>query len=139
MQREPKYFMANFGTEHADKHPVNGGHYPVPSIFNAPKIISKSDTMLLCCWGGYEECWGDICGLGTVTYKEKQAEKTIVYYDYELWLQPIRRAAIYDCLTEEERRKFKVPHYKANWLFEIEPTSFQCIVNKAKSTGDKSK
>ena len=98
--QEQKYFIANFGTEHADKHPVNGGRYPIPSCYDAPKIICKGDIMLLCCWGGYEGCWGDAVGLGQVTHKQENEKETIVYYNYEPWVQPVKRDAINACLTE---------------------------------------
>ncbi len=137
-QRETKYFIANFGKEHADKNPVDGGRYPVYSWFGDTKMISKGDIVLLSCWGGHKCLYGgDAWGVGEVTGKEDSEEKFIISYKWKQLVPSIKGDTIYDCLTDDkkgsEKRRFKGARLRPNWLIKIKPSSFRCAVRGTKS------
>lgn len=121
-------FIANFGDKDP-MNPVDGGHYPVPSYFSDTKAVSPGDLLLLVCWGGHKGLYGDAWGLGAVTNKIEHQEGFVIQYKYMAFGSPIKRAAILNCLTPLEAKKFKVPHYKPNWLIKIGHSSFECIVH----------
>ena len=129
MVGEQRYFIASFGKKYADEHPVDGGCYPVPPSY-CPAGISKGDWILLYCTGTYPRHNKETPGLGEVTHKEEREGHVFVYYKYKPLVPPKKRVAINDCLTEEEKRKFRRPDWKPNWLFEIKPTPFWCAVGE---------
>ena len=137
-QHELKYFIAHFGEKYAREHPVDGGCYPVPSWNEASQVISKGDLMLLCCWGGHKGLFGgDVWGIGEVTNKKQQMKRTVICYDSKPLPEAVVRATIDACLTEGERRNFKMGPARG-WAFlsEIQPTSFRCIVGCRKKDKD---
>ena len=124
-----KYYITSFGEPHAIEHPVEGRCYPVPYSY-CPAGISKGDKMLLYCCRGYPGYDKETPALGEVTHKEEREGEVFAYYKYKSLVPPIKRAAINECLREEERRKFRNPRNKPSWLFEIEPSSFWCAVGE---------
>jgi hypothetical protein len=131
-QREPLYFVANFGQKHADEHPVDGRCYRVPACYNDSGMVSEGDIMLLCCWAGHRGLSnGDAWGLGKVTSKTGCDGNYDIYYEWKRLVPQIENATIYDCLKAEGKQgKFKTGGWcKPNWLFRIEPTSFLSILS----------
>lgn len=106
---------------------MEGRCYHIPCSY-CPTGISKGDKMLLYCCRGYPGCDKEAPALGEVIYKEECEGKVFVYYEYRALVPPIKRVAINECLSKEERGKFRNPRNKPSWLSEIKPTSFWCAV-----------
>jgi hypothetical protein len=134
---QPRYFLAHFGQKYAQKHPVNGGCYPVPSWNKASHVISQGDLLLLCCWGGHKSLFGGAAwGIGEVTHKKQHVKDTAIYYEPKPLLKAVERATIDACLTQKARGNFKMGPVRG-WAFlsQIESSSFQCIVGPGYSAG----
>ena len=128
---QPRYFMAVFGKEYAIKAPVKGGHYKPYGGWTNNIGIYKGDQILLYCTASYPGYCKEAPGTGEVTYVEGDT----VYYDYKTLPSPVPLSIIRDCFTPIDKDKLK--NIRSKWfrLFEIEPTSFQCITEKVKSAG----
>ena len=128
---EQRYFIAIFGEPAADEYPVDGGCYPVPSAYRdyyCPAGMCKGDWILLYCTGTYPGHYCEAPGIGEVIDTQVQKGQVYVHYDYKPLPSPVQRVTIDNCLTEEEKRRFRYPRLIPNWLIPIKPTSFQCAV-----------
>jgi hypothetical protein len=127
---ERRYFIAIFGGPSAGKYPVKGGCYPVPHAYwghYCPHGMYKGDWILLYCTSTYPGYYCQAPGIGEVTDTKVRGNEVFVHYDYKPLLSPIPRSTIDNCLTIGERRRFRYPRLKCNWLIPIEPTSFHCF------------
>jgi hypothetical protein len=124
--REPRYFIAVFGEKYASKDPVNGGCYPVSRRF-CPSTISEGDKMLLFCLKDYPGHSWEAPGIGEVTRMAVHGGNINVYYKYGLTIPPIKRRAIWNCLTPSERKQLQYPRLPTYHLREISHSSAKCI------------
>lgn len=119
----PKYFVAAFGEQYANKHPVNGWEYPLGRLSNRYAYVMKGDVMLLYCTGSYIGHEMEAPAIGIVIDTQTVGEGYTLYYRYLPLDQPVQRDTINESLQPQERRYFVNPG--ANFLFEITNISFQ--------------
>ncbi len=105
--RSLRYFVAKFGEEHEDEHPVEHGCYPLrcrywPGNFlastpNSP--IRAGDVVLLYCFKNYLEHSDEISGLGIAYGIDEGSDKNTLWYHYLPLVSPIDSNAIRTRLT----------------------------------------
>lgn len=130
MRQQPKYFITTFGEPHADEHPVHGGCYPHRQGWVERLNVEQGDVMLLYCAAGYPGHDKEALGIGIVLRTQTCEAEDVLYYRFLPFNEPVQREVITGCLDEEENRKFRVPHYIANWVVEVkDPASLREVLS----------
>ncbi len=123
----PKYFVAAFGEQYTNKHPVDGWEYPLGRLGNRYSYVTKGDVMLLYCTGSYIGHYMEAPAIGIVIDTQTVDDRYTLYYRYLPFDQSVQRDMINESLEPQERKYFLNPG--ANFIFEITNTSFQKILN----------
>lgn len=123
LHRKPKYFIAAFGEKYADKHPVNGGRYPLGRLSNRYSYVEKGDVILLYCAQSYPGYDKEAPAIGVVIDAEIGDEGYTLSYAYLPLDRPVQRSTINDNLEPDEQNYFVNPG--ANFIFEVKNTSFR--------------